>query len=220
MKKTEKNLLFLHMLFAALLVCSNCIAAKQIPIGTWFGEKIAITAGILCYPFTFLITDIISEIWGKKEAGRTVKFGFAVQIIAIIMITIANYIPGNDAATAASFKAILGSNWILTIGSLLACILSQTFDVHLFHKIRDRQIKKHNNTKAKWIRNNVATISSQLIDSVVFYIGLIIMLRTNGIILPFKSCVITIFVYWIFKSCIALCDTPLFYLFTRNSDKK
>lgn len=220
MKKNNKNLILLNMLFAAALVCANCIAAKQLPVGKWFGEPIAITAGILCYPLTFLITDIISEIWGKKEANTTVKFGFVSQIIAIILITIANLLPGNDPATSSAFNSILGSNWILVIGSLLACIMSQTFDVFLFHKIRDRQIAKHHNTKAKWVRNNVATILSQLIDSVVFYIGLIIMLRTNGIILPLHTCVITILSYWIIKTIIALCDTPFFYLLTRNSDKQ
>lgn len=219
MKKTEKNLIILNMLFAAALVCANCIAAKQLPVGKWFGEDIAITAGILCYPLTFLITDIVSEIWGKKQANITVRFGFIAQVVVIILITIANLLPGNDPNTSAAFNSILGSNWILVVGSLLACILSQTFDVFLFHKIRDRQIAKHNNTKAKWIRNNVATILSQLIDSVVFYIGLIIMLRVNGIILPLHTCVITILSYWIIKTIIALCDTPFFYLFTRKSDK-
>lgn len=220
MKKNNKNLILLNMLFAAALVCANCIAAKQLPVGKWFGEQIAITAGILCYPLTFLITDLLGELFGKKEANRAVFFGFVIQIIAIFLITVANLLPGNDPATSSAFNSILGSNWILVIGSLLACIMSQTFDVFLFHKIRDRQIKKHHNTKAKWVRNNVATILSQLIDSVVFYIGLIIMLRTNGIVLPLKTCVITIFVYWIIKTIIALCDTPFFYLLTRNSDKQ
>ena len=220
MKKTEKNLIILNMLFAAALVCANCIAAKQLPVGKWFGQDIAITAGILCYPLTFLITDIVSEIWGKQQANRTVRFGFVSQIVVIILITIANLLPGSDPATSAAFNSVLGSNWILVVGSLLACILSQTFDVFLFHKIRDRQIAKHHNTKAKWIRNNVATILSQLIDSVVFYIGLIIMLKVNGITLPFNVCVITILSYWIIKTVIAICDTPFFYLFTRKNDKQ
>lgn len=216
--KNNKLLTFLYMLFAALLVCSNCIAAKQIPVGTWFGQDIAITAGILCYPFTFLITDIIGELYGKAKAKLAVYGGLIAQILVIGLVTLANYLPGNDPNMVSMFGSVLGSNWILTIGSLLACFLSQSWDVFVFHKIRDKYIEKHGTTKGgKWIWNNLSTISSQLIDSVVFYIGLVIMLATIGVTLPFNVIVITIFVYWLIKIGIALLDTPLFYLFTRNS---
>lgn len=221
MKKNDRNLHILYMVFAALLVCSNCIAAKQVPVGNWFGLDIAITAGIICYPFTFLITDIIGELYGKKEAKRAVLGGLTGQIIAILMIVVANLLPGNDPKVVSMFNSILGSNWILTVGSLTACFLSQMWDVQIFHKIRDAYIAKHGSTKGgKWIWNNASTISSQLIDSVVFYIGLIIMLRTQGVILPFNVIVVTIFVYWLIKIAIAILDTPLFYFFTRNSDKQ
>lgn len=221
MKKTNKNLMILYMVFAALLVCSNCIAAKQIPIGKWFGVDIAITVGVICYPITFLITDVIGEIWGKKEAKQAVIGGFIGQIIAVLLIVVANLINGNDPTMNSMFNSVLGSNWILTIGSLTACLLSQSWDVYIFHKIRDNYIKKHGSTKrGKWIWNNASTISSQLIDSVVFYIGLLIMLGTNGVHLPFNTAVITIFVYWIIKTVIAILDTPFFYLLTRKADKK
>lgn len=217
MKKTDKNLHILYMIFAALLVCANCIAAKQIPIGTWFGVDIAITVGIICYPFTFLITDVIGEIWGKQQAKNAVIGGFIGQIIAVILIVIANLFTSNDPAMKEMFNSVLGSNWILTIGSLTACLLSQSWDVYVFHKIRDKYISKHGSTKGgKWIWNNASTITSQLIDSIVFYIGLIIMLRTQGIVLPFNVAVITVFVYWLVKICIAVLDTPVFYLLTRN----
>lgn len=220
MNKKDRKLSTLYMIFAALLVCSNCIAAKQVPVGTWFGQNIAITAGIICYPFTFLITDVIGELYGKKQAQRAVIGGFIGQIIAILLIIIANLLPGNDPNTASMFNSILGSNWILTLGSLTACLLSQSWDVYVFHKIRDRYIEKHGSTKGgKWIWNNASTISSQLIDSVVFYVGLLIMLGTQGITLPFNVIIITIFVYWLIKIVIALLDTPIFYLLTRESDK-
>lgn len=220
MKKDNFKLSILYMIFAALLVCSNCIAAKQVSVGTWFGLPISITAGIICYPFTFLITDIIGELYGKKEAQRAVVGGFIGQIIAILYIIVANLLPGSDPQVSSMFNSILGSNWILTIGSLTACLLSQSWDVFLFHKIRDAYIKKHGSTKGgKWIWNNVATITSQLVDSVVFYIGLLIMLRTQGVVLPFNVAVTTVFVYWLIKIVIALCDTPFFYLFTRKSNK-
>lgn len=208
-------LICLYMLFAALLVCANCIASKQIYIGKWFNHDISITVGIICYPFTFLITDIIGEVWGKQKAQLAVIGGFIGQVIAILLVVIANAIPGDNQLTTEMFNSILGSNWILTIGSLLACLLSQSWDVYIFHKIRDAYISKHGSTKGgRWIWNNASTMSSQLIDSIVFYIGLIIMLRTQGIILSFGDCCITILVYWIVKLVIALLDTPIFYLCT------
>ena len=68
-KDNKVLLLILYMLFASLLVCANAIAAKQIPIGRWFGQDVSITVGIVCYPFTFLITDIIGErcVQGKRR---------------------------------------------------------------------------------------------------------------------------------------------------------
>ena len=220
MKKTKENLNLLYMIFAALLVCANLMAAKQVPVGQWFGLDIAITAGVICYPFTFLVTDIIGEIWGKKEAQQAVIGGFIGQIIAVIMIVIANAMPGNDPVMADMFNSVLGSNWILTVGSLVACFISQMWDVHVFHKLRSTYIKKHGSIKGgRWIWNNLSTISSQLIDSVIFYIGLLIMLRTQGIVLPFNVIITTIFVYWLIKIVIALLDTPFFYFFTRKSEE-
>ena len=207
--------MFMYMLFAALLVASNAVAAKQVPIGRWFGIDISITIGIVCYPITFLITDIIGELWGKKEAQIAVIGGLIGQVIAMILIVIANAIKGSDAGTDANFSAILGSNWILTLGSLLACFLSQTWDVWVFHKIRDKYIEKHGSTKGgRWIWNNASTITSQLIDSIVFYCFLLIMLSTLGVHLRFRTCVVTIFAYWIIKAAIAILDTPIFYLCT------
>ena len=220
MKKTKENLSLLYMIFAALLVCANLMAAKQVPVGKWFGLDIAITAGVICYPFTFLVTDIIGELWGKKEAQRAVIGGFIGQIIAVVMIIIANAMPGNDPVMTEMFNSVLGSNWILTVGSLVACFVSQMWDVQVFHKVRSAYIKKHGSIKGgRWIWNNLSTISSQLIDSIIFYIGLLIMLRTQGIVLPFSVIITTIFVYWLIKIVIALLDTPFFYFFTRKSEK-
>ena len=221
MKKTEKNLYILCAVFAALLVCSNCIAAKQIPIGKWFGLDIAITAGIICYPLTFLVTDIIGEIWGKGEAKKAVIGGFIGQVIAVLLIILANLLPSSDPSMKTMFNSVLGSNWILIISSLTACILSQTWDVWIFHKIRNAYIKRHGSTEhGKWIWNNIGTITSQFIDSAVFYVGVIIMLATMGINLTFSEIVVTVFAYWVIKIVIALLDTFVFYFFTRKADKR
>lgn len=220
MKKNDFNLAVLYSIFGALLVCANCIASKQVPIGRWFGCDVAITAGIVCYPLTFLITDVIGEVWGKKEASRAVVGGLIGQVVAIALVTLANVLKCNDSAMSVSFNSVLGSNWILTIGSLVACFASQSWDVWVFHRIREWYVKKNGSTKGgRWLWNNASTITSQLIDSVVFYIGLLIMLKTQGVILPFGVVCATIGAYWIVKIIIALCDTPFFYLLTNGGKR-
>lgn len=216
----ENELVILYILFGGALITANCIANKMIYVGNWFGEDIRITMGIICYPFTFLLTDIIGEKFGKKAAFTAVVGGFIGQIISMILIFIGMAIPGNifpSDTTAESYRIVFGNGCMLILGSLIGCLVSQTWDVWIFHKIRAAYIKKHGTTKGgKWIWNNVGTITSQLIDSAIFY----------GIAFGFSQGMtltkyfITILVYWLIKTCIALLDTPFFYLFTRGTDKK
>ena len=80
MKKTQKNLYLLYMLFGVALVTANAIATKVFDMGfTVFGNEVTLTVGVICYPVTFLVTDIIGEIWGKKESSIAVKFGFILN---------------------------------------------------------------------------------------------------------------------------------------------
>ena len=217
----ENELVILYILFGGALITANCIANKMIYIGNWFGEDIRITMGIICYPFTFLLTDIIGEKFGKKAAFTAVVGGFIGQIISMILIFIGMAIPGilftadGIDATASAYNVVFGNGGMLILGSLTGCLVSQTWDVWIFHKIRAAYIKKHNTTRGgKWIWNNVGTVTSQLIDSAIFY-GI-----AFGSTVTVKGYFITILVYWLIKTCIALLDTPFFYLFTRGTDKK
>lgn len=216
----ENELTILYILFGGALITANCIANKMFYVGTWFGERIYITMGIICYPFTFLLTDIIGERWGKKAAYVAVVGGFIGQIVSMIIIMIGLGIPGiifdeGFEAAAISYRYVFGNGPMLILGSICGCLVSQTWDVWIFHVIRDAYIKKHGTTRGgKWIWNNVGTITSQLFDSAIFYA------IAFGSTVTVKTYFITILVYWIIKAVIALCDTPFFYLFTRGTDKK
>lgn len=216
----ENELTILYILFGGALITANCIANKMFYVGHWFGEDIYITMGIICYPFTFLITDIIGERWGKRAAYVAVVGGFIGQIVSMALIMIGLGIPGiifeeGFEAAATAYRYVFGNGPMLILGSICGCLVSQTWDVWIFHKIRDAYIKKHGTTKGgKWIWNNVGTITSQLFDSAIFY-GI-----AFGSTVTVKTYFITILVYWIIKAVIALCDTPFFYLFTRGTDKK
>lgn len=222
MKKTEKNLYLLYMLFGVALITANCIASKLMILPfQMFGSAVTITCGVIVYPITFLVTDILGEIWGKKEAGLAVKFGFICQVIAMAIIVIARYIPAADANMQEAYVNLLGQNAMFVIASLSAYLCSQKWDVFIFHKIRDAYIKKHGSTKGgKWIWNNVGTMTSQLLDSSIYVLvafGLgFKWLWTPGMATMMLNMIIA---QWLFKVAIAALDTPFFYWFTREGKR-
>lgn len=209
------QLIIMYMLFAGALITANCIANKMVFVGNWFGEDIYITLGIICYPLTFLITDVIGEKFGRKAAFHAVVGGFVAQVASMALILIGTVVPGimytaaGVESTAQSYMNMYGNGALLILGSLAGCVLSQSWDVWIFHKIRDAYVRKRGTTAGgRWIWNNASTMSSQLIDSVVFYA------IAFGATVSFRQFVITVGVYWVIKIAIAACDTPFFYLFT------
>ena len=219
MKKIDKNLYLLYMLFGIALVTANCIASKvMIMPFNLFGAPVTVTVGIICYPFTFLVTDIISEIWGKKEAQYAVNFGFVCQIVSTLMVVIARYLPAADPEMQTHYVALLGQTWTFVIASLVAYSCSQRWDVYVFHKIRNAYIAKHGSTRGgKWIWNNVGTITSQLIDSIL-YACIAFGLGFGWLFNPEMRVTLVnmIIAQWLIKTLIALLDTPIFYWCTRG----
>lgn len=219
MKKTQKNLYLLYMIFGVALVTANAIASKVFDMGfTLFGNEVTLTVGAICYPITFLITDIIGEVWGKEESKIAVKYGFICQLISTFVIIIARYLPAVDPEMQNSYVALLGQNWVFVIASLVAFLASQSWDVFVFHKLRDNYIKKHGTRDGgRWIWNNGSTIGSQLIDSVIYVLiafgfgfGWLFDSTMHGMLFSM------VFGQFIIKTVLALCDTPIFYLLTRE----
>lgn len=206
MKKNISNLSLLNAVFCVLLVLANILSSKIVSIGA-----ITIPAAVVAYPFTFLVTDIIGEIWGKTEANRTVKNGLVCQVIALILTYCAVKLPiASFADNQDSFTEILGGSLRVTFASLIAYLCSQTWDVWIFHKIRDSYISKHNDVnKGKWIWNNVGTTTSQVIDTIIF-IGIAFYGAVPNILNMMISQYVVKFVF-------ALLDTPVFYFFTRKT---
>lgn len=221
MKKNDRNLYLLYMIFGVMLVTANAIASKVFNTGIkLFGSPITLTVGAIAYPFTFLITDIIGEIWGKKESRIAVIGGFICQAISTLFIIVARYLPAVDENVQTSYVTMLGQNWIFVIASLVAFYVSQSWDVYIFHKIRTAYINKHGSRRGgRWIWNNTGTISSQLIDSIIYAIiafGLGFgWLKTADTRLLLCNMIIGQFCV---KAVIALIDTPVFYLLTNKEN--
>jgi hypothetical protein len=145
---------------AALVVMANIFANKIVMF--W---KFSVPAGVLVFSMTFLITDILSEKWGKKTARKAVWIGFFVSLIlAVSLLIVINW----EAAPygkefAEKFNEVLFLTPRIIIAGFIAYIFSQNHDVWAFHFW-----KKLTKGKNLWLRNNASTIVSQFIDSAIF----------------------------------------------------
>lgn len=199
MRKTEKNLIFLNCIFVIGLVISNIVAAKVVS----FWGLIA-PAAVVVYPLTFLMTDVIGEIWGKAEANRTVRNGLICQLISLVLIGAAIALPvAPFADNQAAFTAILGNTFRMVFASLMAYIAAQSWDVFLFHALKNKTGNKH-----KWLRNNASTMSSQIIDTLIF-----ITIGFYGVVPNIWAMAAS---QYVIKFVLALLDTPFFYLLTKG----
>lgn len=205
MRKTEKNLMLVNAIFITSLLIANVVSSK---IVSFWG--LTVPAAIVAYPLTFLMTDVIGEIWGKEEANKTVKLGFICQMVSLVLIGGAILLPvAPFADNQAQFTAILGSSFRVVFASMVGYLVSQSWDVWIFHKVRDVYIKKHGSTKGgRWIWNNASTMTSQIIDTAIF-----ITIAFIGTVPNIWTMILS---QYLVKFVYALLDTPFFYLLTRK----
>lgn len=153
-------LLYLNGLFVGLLILANIVAVKLVSIG----EFAILPAAVVIYIFTYPIIDVIVEVYGKEQAKQTVRAGLITQVIALIFISITVALPSAAFWQGqASFETILNGSLRVIAASLISYFISQNLDVFVF----DRLKKKHG-TKKLWLRNNVSTMASQLVDTSIF----------------------------------------------------
>ncbi len=194
-KKEEKMFLILASSFISLLVISNVIAIKIISIGGLIGP-----AAVICYALTFVVTDTIAEIWGKERTKFIVILGFFASIISAVMIKMAILLPSASFwGGQKEYELILGNNLRIVIASMLAYIISQNHDIWAFHFWKNKTSGKY-----LWVRNNLSTSISQLLDTSIF-----IFVAFYGTGVPILSMIIG---QYIIKLIIAILDTPLVYL--------
>ncbi|MFD0965112.1 queuosine precursor transporter [Pseudofulvibacter geojedonensis] len=203
--------LYLGALFITSLVVCNLIfqkffAFKPFPI-TIFGEELfELSVGLLPYPITFLITDIVSEIYGKQKANNLVKAGLFASVFSLLIVFISQSVnavswsPVNNE----TFNKVFGNATIAVFASMLAYLFAQFIDVHLYHFWKKLTKGKH-----LWLRNNFSTFSSQLIDTLV-----ILLLLCNADIIAWERFWGLLISGFLFKIMVAILDTPLLYIST------
>lgn len=206
----QKIYFILGGLFIASLVVSNLIFQKFFywyPFGdfTIFGAKFfEISVGIIPYPITFLVTDIISEIYGKKKANQVVTVGIFASIFSLLIVFIANKVPAIETSPVDNemFSMVFGQTALAVFASMTAYLFAQYIDIQVYHFW-----KKLTKGKMLWVRNNFSTITSQAIDtfSVLF-------LLCSFNIIPWDVFGKLFISGFAFKVFIALMDTPFMYL--------
>ncbi|HJJ00620.1 MAG TPA: queuosine precursor transporter [Coriobacteriaceae bacterium] len=221
MEKTQRNLMLCGMVFAIALVVSNMVAAKTIATGfTLFGTAVVVPSAVICYFITFLMTDVVGEIWGRKEAQLIVKWGFVCQVIACVLIAIAQVLPAANPEMQGSYEMLLGQNVVFVVASLLAYLTSQSWDVFVFHKIRGFFLSRGKSSTWRWVWNNASTMSSQAIDTVIYItvaFGIGIGWAFDAAMLP--TLLAMMVGQYVCKFILAALDTPVFYFLTRKSSR-
>jgi len=196
--------LTLVAIFLASLVTSNLIFQKFFtwtPFGLYTFE---LSVGILPYPVTFVVTDIISEIYGKKRANQTVLIGFVASVFTLGIVMVANFANATSWSPINNdtFTHVFGFTFIAVGASMIAYLSAQLIDVQLFHFW-----KRLTNGKHLWIRNNGSTFASQFVDTL-----LILLILCFFDVIAWERFPNLLINGFLFKLLVALFDTPIVYL--------
>jgi len=196
-------------LFITSLVVSNLIFQKFFywyPVDIEvFGTKLfELSVGILPYPITFLITDLISEIYGKKRANDVVVVGIFASLFSLFIVLVSNAAPATQWSPVNDglFKTVFGSTAIAVTASMMAYLFAQFIDIQIYHFWKRLTKGRH-----LWLRNNFSTFSSQFVDTLT-----ILILLCSFHIIEWDKFYGLLISGFLFKVLIALCDTPLLYL--------
>lgn len=213
----QKLYFFLSSIFITALVVSNLIFQKFF---SWypfnfevFGIKLfELSVGVLPYPVTFLITDIVSEIFGKRKANQVVVMGILASIFSIGLLLLGDVLPASSTSPIddKTFNLVFSASPLAVLASMSAYLIAQFLDIRIYHFWK--QLTKG---KYLWLRNNFSTFSSQIIDSTT-----VIALLCIFDILAWDLFLGLVLSSITFKILVAVIDTPLLYLLVGLIRKK
>ncbi|MCK4369005.1 MAG: queuosine precursor transporter [Dehalococcoidales bacterium] len=190
-------LVVLATLFTTCLLVANILAVKLVSIGGWI-----VPAGVIAYPLTFLLTDVIAELYGRRTASKVIWLGFGANLLMVILVFSGRLLPSAPFWEGQpAYESILGMVPRIVLASMIAYLISQHHDVFAFHFWRKK-------TKARflWLRNNASTMVSQALDTGVF-----ITIAFWGTV-PTGVLANMLLTQYLIKLGIAALDTPFCYL--------
>jgi len=217
-KKSQANNLYLILagVFIASLVSCNLIFQKFFQIDIWLpfigNYTFAQSVGLLPYPITFLVTDIISEIYGRKKANQVVTAGLIASLFMLVVITTADYVSAASWSPVddITFNKVFGLSGAAVFASMMAYLFAQYIDIRLFHFWKQLTKGKH-----LWLRNNASTVFSQFIDT----FSVLFLLCTFNV-LEWERFSVLLINGFLFKVFFAAFDTPIIYFITYYLRKK
>lgn len=199
----QRIYLILGALFISSLVVSNLIFQKFF-YWDFFGiYTFEISVGILPYPITFLITDIISEVYGKRKANQVVTAGIFASFFSMLIVYVAGNVPATEWSPINNtlFNTVFGATAIAVLASMMAYLLAQYIDIQIFHFWKRLTKGKH-----LWLRNNFSTFLSQFVDTFT----VLFLLCSFGKI-PWPLFSVLLASGFLFKVMVAVLDTPFLY---------
>lgn len=205
-------------LFLGTLTMLNVIGVTRfidlsftLPLVGWH-VPMPVAVGVLPYPITFLCTDFISELYGKRRANSVVLVGFLLNVWVVFILWLGGVLPGAE-TDEALFTGIRRAAFGAVVASMIAYLAAQLIDVQLFHFWRTLTRGRH-----LWLRNNGSTLVSQLVDTVAvitithYYAGLLPIDPERGL---GGQLLTYIGAGYVFKMLAAAVDTIPFYIGTR-----
>ncbi len=188
--------------FVCLVVLTNTVGTKLFPLG-----PLTLPVSIFCFPLTFLVTDVVSEIFGERQARYFVVLGFTMSLVLLALVLIGLSLPpATGYQLEAQYQAVFSPTWRLFFASMLAYLFAQMVDVRVYHLV-----KKLTDGRWLWLRNNVSTMTSQLVDS--FTVGFVFLYRNEAVFDgSVGDLIVIVSSAYVAKFVIALLDTPLIYL--------
>ena len=224
MSRYDRVFLYFSALFLAALVTCNLIVQKFFetglfglgdlvlyPLGQWFlGEStelrmFQLSVGILPYPITFLVTDLVCEIYGKERANLLVRCGFVASLFTLGILAVASATSAMSISPVDNdtFERVFSKANNAIFASMAAYLVAQFIDIRLFHFW-----KKITRGKHLWLRNNASTVFSQFVDTTL----VVTLLFWNDPNTSWDAMKAMILSGFLFKVIVALCDTPLLYI--------
>ncbi len=203
-ERADKVYLLLAALFITALVSCNLIANKFVEIDLGF-KTFVVSAGILPYPLTFLVTDLLSEVYGQRKASLVVWSGLLASIFVLFVLWLGHLFPAipNSPVGNEAYDQVFQNSWKVILSSMLAYLSAQLVDVKLYHFWKNLTKGRH-----LWIRNNFSTLLSQFVDTVLV-VGILFLGSKS-----YTELSSLVFDGWLFKALTALLDTLPMYAAT------
>jgi len=201
---TSKRLFTLYQVisaaFCSIVVISNILSAKMVALPFF---DFSIPAGLIAYPLTFLLSDLVTEIYGPKRAKLMIYIALGMSLLSFLLIQGVVLLPTSDSSQQTAFVSVMGASNLRIFSSLIAYTTSQIVAIYIY-----TLIKRKTHLKSLWLRCNGSTWVSQIVDT--FMIDILFLYWGLGMAIT-EVLPIMLFSY-IYKAFFSVASTPLFYL--------